>query len=280
MTHLIGSDKAGAPFEAVILAGERPGQEGLGEKFGVAARALVPLEGRASVVRVVDAVRASRWVEGGVLCGPERRIVDASPIIRKLLARGDFRWLPPDVGPVASALAALPHVNRPTLVTTADHPLLRPETLDEFCRLAYGSPYDAIVGLVPYDLVQGTYPESRRTVFRFSDGGYCGCNLFGVLTAEGSRALEFWRHLEADRKKPWRIARRLGTRVLLRYIARRLSLDDALQVLSERAGCRIGHVLLGDSTAAMDVDSLADWKRARQVLERRAGSDEKAREAV
>ncbi len=264
------SGRVSAQFEAVVLAGERAGESGLGREFGVAAGALVPLAGRASIARVVDAVRASYWVEGGILCGPDRTVVDGSDILRQLLEAGDFRWMQPDTGPAASAVAALAQLNRPTLVTTGDHPLLSAETLDEFCRRACASPYDAVVGLVPFELVRKAYPESHRTVFKFSDDGYCGCNLFAILTPEGRCAPGFWQQVEADRKRPWRIARRLGRRVLLRYLARRLSLDEALQVLSERAGCRIGYVLLGDCTAAIDVDSVADWHLAQHLLETQA----------
>ena len=263
------SDRVETQFEAVVLAGERPGERGLGRDFGVAASVLVPLAGRASIARVIDAIRASYWVEGGVLCGPDRVVVDGSAILRELLAAGDFRWMRPDTGPSASAVAALAQVNRPTIVTTGDHPLLTAETLDEFCRLACASPYDAVVGLVPYELVRSACPESRRTVLKFADGGYCGCNLFAILTPEGCCAPRFWQGVEADRKRPWRMAHRLGGRTLLRYLARRLSLDEALQALSERAGCRIGCVLLGDYAAAIDVDSVADWRLAQQLLERR-----------
>ena len=100
------SGRVRAQFEAVVLAGERAGESGLGREFGVAAGALVPLAGRASIAWVVDAVRASYWVEGGILCGPDRTVVDGSDILRQLLEAGDFRWMQPDTGPAASAVTA------------------------------------------------------------------------------------------------------------------------------------------------------------------------------
>ncbi len=264
------SDNAGVRFEAVILAGERPGEQGLGREFDVAASVLVPVAGRACIARVVDTVRASDWVESGMLCGPDRSVVDGSEVLLQLLADGDFRWMQPGTGPAASAVAALKQVKQPSLLTTGDHPLLSPETLNEFCRQAQASDYDAVVGLVPYELVRSAYPQSQRTVLCLADGDYCGCNLFAILTPEGYRAPQFWRQMEAERKRPWRIARRLGVWMLLRYLTRRLSLKEILGTLSVKAGCRIGHVLVEDSTAAIDVDSLADWRLAQQVLENRS----------
>ncbi|MEE4144707.1 MAG: hypothetical protein V2I26_07895, partial [Halieaceae bacterium] len=80
------------------------------------------------------------------------------------------------------------------------------------------------------------------------------------------KALEFWRQAEADRKHPWRIARRFGLVALLLYVLRRLSLEDALQGLSAAAGCRIGHVKVEFARAAVDVDSIEDQVLAQKIL--------------
>ena len=122
---------------------------------------------------------------------------------------------------------------------------------------------------MPYKLVQAAWPESKRTVLKFSDGGYCGSNLFAVLNPEGCKALAFWRQAEADRKHPWRIARRFGFIALLRYLFRRLTLEDALRSLSTTAGCRIGYVELNFARAAVDVDSVEDQRLAERILSSR-----------
>lgn len=256
-----------AAFRAIVLAGERPGGSPLGRELMVPASVLAPVGGRASVVRVVDALRACYWVDGGILCGPERSVVDNSEVLERLLSTGDFRWLAPQPGPAASALAALAELNRPVLLTTGDHALLATSTLDEFCMRALENPHDAVVGLVPYASVRRDFPESRRTVLKFADGAFCGSNLFAILSGRGERAPQFWRKLESDRKRPWKMARKLGWATLFRYTARRLTLDDAMAVLSERAQCAIGYILLDDARAAVDVDTMADWRLANHILE-------------
>ena len=169
----------------------------------------------------------------------------------------------------------------PALLTAGDHALLSGEIIDDFCRQVLatqsseqftppttgsGPGFDIVIGFVPYTLVKTTWPESRRTVLKFSNGQFCGSNLFAILTPEGRKALEFWRQAEADRKHPWRIARRFGVLALLLYLLRRLSLKDALNGLSKAAGCRIGHVKVGFARAAVDVDSVADQKLAEEIL--------------
>ena len=104
------------------------------------------------------------------------------------------------------------------------------------------------------------------TWMRFRDGAWCGSNLFTLRTHAGRHALELWQTLEADRKRPWRMASHLGLAFLLRYLSASLNLSEALATLSARAGCRIAHVVVESARAAVDVDSSADLALAEEVL--------------
>lgn len=265
-----------APFKAVVLAGERPGGGVLARELGIAAGVLADVAGQPCLARVLTALRGSDAVAGGVVCGPAADVLSASPALQALLAAGDYRWLAPATGPAASALAASREAGgQPLLLTGGDHALLEPAMVDAFCTAACAAAQadhlDLVVGLVPYDIVAAAFPQSRRTVLRFADGGFCGSNLFALLTPESGRALAFWSGVEADRKRPWRIARRLGALTLARYLGGRLTASAAFAVLSDRAGCRIGFVEVPHPRAAVDVDSHADWMLANQLLAADAG---------
>jgi len=254
-------------FGAVVLAGERPGGGALARELGLAAGVLAPVAGRAAVARVVDALRASRGVGPIVLCGPAAEVIDENPALRALLTDKRVSWRAPETGPGASALAALAALGHwPALVTSGDHALLEPEIIDDFCAAAAAAAADAVVGLVPWSAVRNAFPESRRTVLKFADEPSCGSNLFAVMNRDGLAAIRFWRRVEALRKRPWRIARRLGWWPLLRYLSGRLSRDQAAKVLSERAGCRVRWVGVTAARAAVDVDTMADLRLAEELL--------------
>ncbi|MGB5621607.1 MAG: hypothetical protein WBN65_03855, partial [Gammaproteobacteria bacterium] len=181
------------------------------------------------------------------------------------------RWLAPGPGPAASTLAALESIDQyPALVTAGDHALLSAAILDAFFSGVADRDEDVLIGLVPYDTVRSAFPDSRRTVLRFSDGKFCGSNLFAFRAREGLGAVRFWRRVESDRKRPWRVASRLGLWTLLRYIAGRCPVAEAFRVLSVKAGCRVGYVALNDPRAAVDVDSVEDWRLAEEILGRSA----------
>ena len=271
-----------ASFRSIVLAGERPGGSPISHAFKVPASVMVPVAGKPSLARVLEAIQRSRLAGGGVVCGPAADVVDSSEALQAVLAHPEFDWLAPSTGPAASALSALEKLDHvPVLLTAGDHALLTAEIVDDFCHqvlatrhpapaqatMTDGEPaFDIVIGFVPFTLVKATWPESRRTVLKFSNGQFCGSNLFAIMTPKGRKALEFWRQAEADRKHPWRIARRFGFLALIFYLLRRLSLEDALGGLSKAAGCRIGHVKVGFARAAVDVDSVADQNLAEKIL--------------
>jgi hypothetical protein len=146
----------------------------------------------------------------------------------------------------------------PVLLTTADHPLLSAEVVDAFCRQSLVDDVDVTVGLAPHAVVLEGYPGIRKTVLRFADGEFCGCNLFAFVTPEGRSVANFWRRIEQQRKKPLRVIGMLGWWAVLRYRLGLLPLDEALAKLGKRLGLRIRAVILPYANAAIDVDSIAD----------------------
>ena len=246
---------------------------------------MVPVAGTPALARVLQAIEDSHQCAGGIICGPAAEALTGNKALQDLLLQPGFEWLSPASGPAASALSALAKLDHyPALLTAGDHALLTGEIVDDFCAqaLAVGAHqaagkssesadgdvpgYDLVIGFVPYALVKAAWPQSRRTVLKFSNGQFCGSNLFAIMNPQGRRALDFWRQAEADRKQPWRIARRFGLLALLLYLLRRLSLEKALSGLSAASGCRIGHVKVGFARAAVDVDSIEDQQLAEKIL--------------
>lgn len=254
-------------FSAVVLAGERPGGSAFSRELGLAASVLVDVAGTSAVARVIDALETSEAVSGGVLCGPAEEIYRNNAEFGDLLEGSSFAWTAPASGPSASALAAIEQLDSlPTLLTAGDHALLTPELVDFFCHWALELDVDVVVGLVPYSIVKAAFPESKRTVLKLRNGAYCGSNLFAVLNPSGKAAPAFWQSLEADRKRPWRMAGRIGYGLLFRYLLRQVTLESGLKSLSRAMGCKVGYVLIDNPRAAVDVDSVADRDLAEKLL--------------
>ena len=117
-------------------------------------------------------------------------------------------------------------------------------------------------------MIERAFPETRRTYLRFADGAWSGCNLFHFASAEAKLAFDQWRMVERDRKRPWRIVRRLGPGLLLRYLFGRLPLFDAMEHLGRRVGLRVEAVASRHGLAAVDVDKPDDLVLARRLADR------------
>ena len=248
-------------FAAVILAGERAERDALRDHTGVACKALLDIGGTPMIRRVIDALEHADTVASIRLSGPSEACVAADAPLAALIAEGRAAWVAPGASPSTSADAMLRRVpgGQPALVTTADHPLLDAGIVDRFCRDAAATKCDVVIGLAPFDLVRATFPDLKKTVLRFRDGQYCGCNLFAFLTEDGRRMADFWRRVERERKKPLVVIGLLGLWAVLRYRMGWLTLDAALSLLSRKVGLRVGAVILPFAHASVDVDSVDDY---------------------
>ena len=247
---------------ALILAGSRQGaQDPVALAEGVPHKALAEVAGAPLLARVHAALRAA---------GVERIAVaaDAPEVVALAQALG-AETVPPASGPSGSVARGFALLGAPMLVTTADHALLEPEWVRQFVA---DSPPDADVAvlLARRDAVERAVPETRRTWLRFADGQWSGCNLFLLATPAAEAAIATWREVEANRKRPWRIAARLGPRVLWDYLRGRLTLAGAVARLGARIGIRANVVAAADGLAAVDVDKVSDLALVRAVAARRA----------
>jgi CTP:molybdopterin cytidylyltransferase MocA len=260
---------------AIVLAGDRTKSDSLVDHSGVGAKAMIDIDGLPMVRRVLNALRSARVIHSISLAGPEAEAVASDEPLSSWVDSGEIQWREPESSPSTSAYNLMRSLapEEAVLLTTADHPLLTPEIVDAFGRQSLADDVDVAVGLAPHALVTEAYPGIKKTVLRFSDGDFCGCNLFAFITPEGRRAASFWRKIEQQRKKPMVVIGLLGWSAVIRYRLGLLSLEEALAKLSKRLGLRIRAVILPYANAAIDVDSIADLMLVKGSLEKAAAQD-------
>ena len=243
---------------ALVLAGARPEADPVAAYAGVSHKALIQLGGETLLARVLAAVKAA---------GARRIAVSASdPQVIALATELGAEVLPAEAGPSLSALRGIEALGPPVLLTTSDHALLEAEWIVQFLEDA-SETADVSVLLARREVVEAAAPGTRRTYLTFADGEWSGCNLFLVRSERGLAAIQLWRAIEADRKRPWRIIRKLGPLTLVRYLAGRVTLAEALQRLSRLCGAQVAAVPSRFGLAAVDVDKPADLDLVRAIVE-------------
>ncbi len=257
-------------FTAVVLAADRGADDPVARAAGARCKSMALINGIPMVFRVLDALSSSTEINASILSGPPRSIVALEPDLDARIRSGQVGWLENQETPSTSAyhvLQSLPE-QTPVLLTTADHAMLSARIVDYFCARARETGCDVVAGVARHEAVTTAYPETQRTATRLQDGAYCGCNLFAFLTPRARRAADFWRQVETQRKKPLRVIRVLGVMAVLRYLAGQLSLAAALDRVSRRLGFRAGVVIIPFPEAAIDVDSVGDWKLVDAIVSR------------
>lgn len=256
-------------FTAIILAADRSRDDPLIRHAGVCTKALVEINNRPMIGRVVDALADSQYVNDIVLSGPTKQCFESSATLTQIAGDARVRWSEPANSPASSAYQVLQQLpgDQPVLITTADHPLLRPDIVDDFLERARASGADVVAGVTTINAIHEKFPGTRKTVLRFSDNGYCGCNLFAFLTPQSHRVANAWRTVEQQRKNPLYLIRQLGLGSVLRYSLGLLRIDTAAERLSRKLGVCIKPVLLPFPEAAIDVDTVEDQRFVESILD-------------
>ena len=257
----------GASFTALVLAGSRGPDDPIARHCGIEHKCLAPVRGAPMLARVLQALAASSSIK--------RIFVSlADPaILPGLTPAARCTALISGATPSTSVLQGLNEITDPLplLITTADHPLLSAAMVDGFCAEARANGADLVAGLTDARVIRAAYPDAKRTYLRFADAAYSGANLFALLTPESRRAVAFWRRVEQERKRPWRLVRAFGLRPLIAYLLGRLTLDDAMAHASTVIGARIAAARLPFAEAAIDVDKPADLALVETILGRSGG---------
>ncbi len=247
-------------FSALILAGSRGGVDPVAAYAGVSHKALIVLDGQILLARVTQALREAGATQIAVSVSDDT-VRDAATALGLIV-------LTAASGPSRSVRDGIEVLGTPLLVTTADHALLQREWITRFLADVPANA-DVAALLARQDVIEAAAPGTKRTYLRFADGAWSGCNLFHFTTPRSVAALDLWVQVEADRKRPWRIVRRLGIGTLFRYMSGRLTLVAALAHLGRLAGLNAAAVASPFGLAAVDVDKPADLDLVRDLIARR-----------
>jgi GTP:adenosylcobinamide-phosphate guanylyltransferase len=254
-------------FGVVILAAQRDGRlDPLAAAAGVTHKCLVPIGGRPLLAHVLAALAEVEGIESvriAVEAGAEAML---APIVAASGLAVHFTTAADNLAD--SVYAAAAGIEIPIVITTADNVLLTPMAVRLVAgRLAAGD--DGVVALARKEDVLSAHPQGQRRFYRFRDGEFSNCNLYG-LSQRGLALAETFREGGQFAKNPMRIGRAFGffNLVLIRYGL--ISLDRAMRRLSRRFRVAISAVVLADGAHAIDVDNQRTYDIAAALMEKRA----------
>ncbi|MBW3622257.1 MAG: nucleotidyltransferase family protein [Armatimonadetes bacterium] len=242
---------------AVILAGGRD-RGALAEATGQPIRALLPIHGRPMIHYVAGALAAAETVGPVAAVGPEA-LADALPGL-PLLPEG------PDLLSNIQAGLNAHATDGPVLLLTTDIPFLTPAAVDDFVRRGRASGADLCYPLIAQSVNAARFGEMRRTYARLHEGRFTGGNM--MLVRAG-----FFRQMEplvsdayAARKQPFRLARKVGMGLLVRFMLGRLRIAQVESRVGTLLGGSVRAILTEYAEIGADVDKPEDLQLAEALL--------------
>jgi len=230
-------------------------------------KALIDIAGKPMVQWVIDALSGSRSIDRIVLVGlgPEDGI--SSPKLVRFI---------PDQGSMlgnaiagADALLELNPAATQAVFASADIPLITAEIVDDFIEQAADAACQFNYGAVERSLMEGRFPESRRSFVHLTEGDFAGADIFVVDPRVAHSNRELWNDLLGSRKHVLKQARRIGFGALLKLLLRRMSMAEAAERVSKVMGFSSRGVMVRHAELGMDVDQPFQLAICRRELEDR-----------
>jgi GTP:adenosylcobinamide-phosphate guanylyltransferase len=257
-------------LDAVILAGSRPGPDPLLGDSGVATKALLPIAGRPMLIHVAEALLAAPEIGRISIMAQQSGVLAKDPALAAVAEDARIAFVDSGAGISTSLAAIVARHPGPLLVTTADNVLLTPAMIADFVEASRGS--DVAVAMVAQAVLNARYPQSRRTWLKFRGGWWSGANLFRFGGRQVLPLLDFWSHIEQDRKKGLRIVAAFGPMLLLAALLRLVTIQQGVQRAARRFGLIDARVVAMDQAeACIDADKPEDIVLIEEILRTRAG---------
>lgn len=246
--------------DALVLAGSR--NDGpLKQCSSVPYEAMITIGRKTMVEYVIDALRNSKRVDRIVVVGPSdvpgfcsREDVTVIKAQGKLMEN------------VSRGVQCLPGAKR-VLLATCDIPLITTQAIEDFLDRCGNRSAQFYYPVIPREVVEKSFFDTRRTYVTFKEGDFTGGNLFLIDPGAVNRCMEIGQQLVDARKSPFRISKLMGVPFLLRFMLRMVSLKEAEEKASDLLGIEGVVVVTAFPEVGVDVDKPCDLELVSKVLD-------------
>jgi GTP:adenosylcobinamide-phosphate guanylyltransferase len=256
----------------VVLAGQRAGVVNpLAKQAGVSHKCLVPIAGKPLLAHVLDTITGLDAIHEIVVSLED----DAMDQAAKIAARFDERGVPVRFSParrslVDSILTSVEGVALPVIITTADNVLLTRAGVEQV-RSALGDA-EVVFALAQKEDVLAAHPEGQRNFYKFRDGEFANCNIYGLATPKALESIAIFSEGGQFMKNKGRMVRAFGLFNIIGVALRLFTTAQAASRIGARFGVTCARILFRDGSLAIDVDNERTYACCETILEQRASS--------
>jgi GTP:adenosylcobinamide-phosphate guanylyltransferase len=240
-------------MDAIVIAGGIPKPEDpLYEYTQGGPKALLDVAGKPMIQWVLDAVSGSKTVEQVVLISlSEEMGLECSKPVTYLPDQGGL--LENVRGGIEKTIEINPQAKH-VLTISSDIPTIKPEMIDWVVNENAGTDFDLYYTVIPRDVMEKRFPESKRSYTRLKDAELCGGDLNMIRSSTVYANVELWDRIVAARKSVFKQAALLGYGNLLLFLSRQLTLSGAIERVTKKMDITGKAVISPYAELGMDVD--------------------------
>jgi GTP:adenosylcobinamide-phosphate guanylyltransferase len=254
-------------MDAIVTAGGIPRPEDPLYTYSHGdSKALIDVAGKPMIQWVLDALGNAKKVDNVIIIGlsPKSGVTCKKPIY---YVSNQGRMLANIVAGVDKVLE-LNKRSKYVLVVSSDIPTLKSEMVDWLIDTCMETKDDLYYGVCPKDVMEARFPGSKRTYTHLKDMDVCGADMNLTHVRMTTEHLDMWESLIGSRKSPLKQAGIIGFGTLFALFTRRLTLEDAVQRVSDRIGIKGRAIVWPYAEPCMDIDKPGQLELLREDLEK------------
>ncbi len=245
--------------DAIVLAGGHGGD--IEKKFGVSHRALLVIRGKFMIEYVIEALRDVSSI-GKIV------VVGSVEDFKSRIGNKVNGVVQPGKNPFESTLNGLKALKPggKVLVVASDLPLLRGEMIEDFFLRCEKRKADFYYPIIRKETYEEKIGRGKRTFVRVREGCFTGGNLFFLDPRVMEEKQEWIAQMVENRKKPLAMAQVLGVKIILKYLLKRLCIEDVEKRVEKVLGMRGLAVITPYPEIGFDVDKVEHVDVAKDLL--------------
>ncbi|UNC90694.1 nucleotidyltransferase family protein [Candidatus Contubernalis alkaliaceticus] len=249
-------------MQALLLAGAR-GSSPLVEELGLTNKSLIPIHGKPMIQYVLEELNCVKGIKKITVVGPPEEL-------KKIKTAVPFSIVPEKGEIMENMLEGFRSFSTadagPTFILTSDIPLITCKSLEDFIERSLETQADFCYPVIEKEVCEKKYSGVVRTYVRLKEGLFTGGNIFLIDSAIVERTAKKAISFLALRKKPHLMAVKLGLPFIVKFIFKKVSLEDAERRASIIFGVKGKAIISPYAEIGFDVDKVSDLHLAEEYL--------------
>lgn len=144
------------------------------------------------------------------------------------------------------------------MAVSSDVPMINAEVIDAFIKNCEEEPADIYYTIIPKEVMEDSYPGSKRTYFRVHEGAFTGGNVHMIKKTTLVKNLGLAEQIFSMRKSPLNLIRLLGITFLIKFARGRLKIGSVEDKAGKAFSAKVRAVIMAHPELGVDVDKPED----------------------